>query len=168
MAKQLNGLKGREIAVSYRRHITRLLIIIALLIVGFLVVRSLLIPASFGEYGHYRGNNLEEQMNIPLVHQSSDFCSECHQLQLNDWMESGHRSVNCEVCHGHWEIHNGNLKTMTADKGSGACLLCHQKLTGRPSDFPQIGSLAMHLEEQEVSEEDEYDCIDCHDPHMPL
>ena len=154
--------------MSNRRHLTRLLIIIALLIVVFLIVRSLLIPTSFGEYGHYRGDNVEEQMNIPLVYQGSDFCSECHQVQFNDCKESGHRSVNCEACHGHWEIHNGNLKTMTADKGSEPCLLCHQKLTGRPVDFPQIESLALHLAEQEMSEQDEYNCIDCHDQHIPL
>jgi hypothetical protein len=46
--------------------------------------------------------------------------------------------------------------------------LCHQKLTGRPVDFSQIESLARHLQDQDMSDEDEYDCIDCHDPHMPL
>ncbi|MBW1824527.1 MAG: cytochrome C, partial [Deltaproteobacteria bacterium] len=44
--------------MSPGKHITRLLIIILVLVVGFLVVRSLLIPKSFGNYGHYRGDNI--------------------------------------------------------------------------------------------------------------
>ena len=64
--------------MEHRKHITRLLIIIAVLIPSFIVVRSLLIPQSFGKYGHYRGDNVQEQMNLPLVYQGADFCEDCH------------------------------------------------------------------------------------------
>ena len=154
--------------VSPGKHITRLLIIILVLAVGFLVVRSLLIPKSFGNYGHYRGDNIKEQMNLPLVHLGSSSCKDCHETQYGNWQDSSHATVNCEVCHGHWEIHNGRVKTMTADKSKDACMICHQKLTGRPEKFPQIVSFSKHMEDNEMQEEDLQNCLECHDPHEPL
>jgi len=154
--------------VSHRSHIVRLLTIIGVLVVGFVIVRSLLVPASFGEYGHYRGDNLSEQMAILPVHQGPDMCGQCHEEQYGDWQDGGHLTVTCEVCHGHWEIHNGNLTTMTAVNTSDACLLCHQHITGRPESFSQIAGFVQHLKDQELSEEDADGCVDCHDPHAPL
>jgi hypothetical protein len=168
MIKQISGLKGKEIVVEHREHFTRLLIVVVVVVAGFFLIRSLLVPKSFGKYGHYRGDNVQEQMDLPLVHLSSGFCKDCHEVQYGDWEDNGHSLVNCETCHGHWEIHNGRVKTMTAIKSSDGCLICHQKLTGRPEDFPQILSFSKHMEDQEVSEEDVQNCLDCHDPHVPL
>lgn len=153
--------------MSYRSHTIRLVMIIVVLVVVFMLVRSFMIPASFGTYGHYRGDNLEEQMNMPLVHLESAFCRECHQEQHTGWQGSEHRAVNCEVCHGHWEIHNGNLKTMTAVKSDDACMLCHQALTGRPESVSQIKSRDLHLAELEESGTGKQTCVECHDPHAP-
>ncbi len=154
--------------MSYRSHTIRLVMIIGALVAVFALVRSFLIPESFGTYGHYRGANLAEQMEMPLVHMESAFCMDCHQEQHTDWRSGNHRTVNCEVCHGHWEIHNGNLKTMTAVKGNDACLLCHQALTGRPASLSQVKSLALHLAEKEKSGTDAQTCVECHDPHTTL
>jgi len=154
--------------VEHREHIIRLLIVIVFVVVILFLVRWFLIPQSFGRYGHYRGDNVKEQMDLPLVYLESAFCKDCHEVQYNDWKDNGHSSVNCETCHGHWEIHNGRVKTMTAIKSDDTCTMCHQKLTGRPDSFPQIVSFSKHIEEQEVSEEDILNCLDCHDPHVPL
>lgn len=154
--------------LEHRKHIIRLLIIVVVMVVGFFLVRSLLIPESFGKYGHYRGDNIREQMNLPLVYQGADFCKDCHETQYGSWKDTGHATVNCEVCHGHWEIHNGSVKTMTADKNNDACMICHQKLTGRPEKFPQIASFTKHMEDMEMQEEDMQECLECHDPHEPL
>ena len=154
--------------MEHREHIIRLLIVIMFVVVILFLVRWFLIPQSFGRYGHYRGDNVKEQMDLPLVYLESAFCKDCHEVQYNDWKDNGHSSVNCETCHGHWEIHNGRVKTMTAIKSDDTCTMCHQKLTGRPDSFPQIVSFSKHIEEQEVSEEDILNCLDCHDPHVPL
>ena len=154
--------------MEHREHIIRLLIVIVFVVVILFLVRWFLIPQSFGRYGHYRGDNVKEQMDLPLVYLESAFCKDCHEVQYNDWKDNGHSSVNCETCHGHWEIHNGRVKTMTAIKSDDTCTMCHQKLTGRPDSFPQIVSFSKHIEEQEVSEEDILNCLDCHDPHVPL
>lgn len=143
------------------------MVILIVLVVCFALVRFLAVPESFGIYGYYRGDNLEEQMNMPLVHLESAFCQECHQEEFSDWQANNHRTVNCEVCHGHWEIHNGNLKTMTAVKSDDACMLCHQALTGRPESVSLIQSLELHLAELEESGTDKQTCVECHEPHAP-
>ena len=99
-------MKGKEIVVGHKKHITRLLVVVVVILVGFFVMRSFLIPASFGKYGHYRGDNVKEQVNVPLVHMESAFCKDCHDIQYSDWKSDEHLTINCEVCHGHWEIHN--------------------------------------------------------------
>ena len=154
--------------LEHRKHITRLVVVVVIIVAGFLLVRSLLIPKSFGKYGHYRGENVQEQMDLPLVHQGSAFCKDCHEVQYGDWQGNGHSSVNCETCHGHWEIHDEKVKTMTAVKSNDSCLICHQKLTGRPEGFSHIVSLSKHMEDNEITDADDYSCLDCHDPHMPL
>ena len=154
--------------MTYRSHTIRLVMIIGALVAGFALVRSFLIPESFGTYGHYRGDNLAEQMTMPLVHMESVFCRDCHQDQHTGWRGGNHRAVNCEVCHGHWEIHNGNLKTMTAVKSNDACLLCHQVLTGRPVSVKQIQSFDIHRAEKEDAKKDVQTCVDCHNPHTTV
>ena len=161
-------MRDKEISVKPWRHIISLLIIIVVLGAGFFLARALLMPESFGRYGHYRGDNVKEQMSVPLVHMESAFCEDCHETQYGDWLANKHLTVNCEVCHGHWEIHNGNLKTMKVVKSDDACMICHQRLTGRPEDFPQVVSLVQHIEDKEEPAEGAEVCLSCHDPHKPL
>jgi len=168
MIKQISSLKSKVIVVEHREHIIRLLIVIGVVVVFLFLIRWLLIPQSFGRYGHYRGDNVGEQMDLPLVHMESFFCKDCHEVQYGDWQDNGHSLVNCEVCHGHWEIHNGRVKTMTAVKNDDTCMICHQKITGRPEDFSQIVSLALHMEDKEKPEESDLNCLSCHDAHVPL
>ena len=154
--------------VAHGKHVKRFLIVIVAVVAGFFLIRSLLIPKSFGTYGHYRGDNVQEQMDLPLVHLSSGFCKDCHDEQYGGWKNNGHATVNCETCHGHWEIHNGIVETMTAIKTDDGCLVCHQTLTGRPDGFPQVISLTEHIEDKEIPEEGARNCLSCHDPHVPF
>jgi len=153
--------------VEYKKHNARLLLVVVIIVVGFFLVRAFLVPASFGKYGYYRGDNIEEQRNLPLVHLGSDFCKDCHETEYNDWQAGKHVTVNCEVCHGHWEIHNGRVKTMTAVKSDDTCMICHQALTGRPEDFPQVVSLTHHIKDKEKPAEGAEACLSCHDSHKP-
>ena len=154
--------------VRRRKHIERLLIVIISVVAVLFFIRALLIPQSFGRYGYYRGDSLKEQADLPLVYLESAFCEDCHKVQYGDWKNNSHSSVICETCHGHWEIHNGRVKTMTAIKSDDACTMCHQKLAGRPDSFPQIVSLTEHIEDKEIPEEGAHNCLSCHDPHVPL
>ncbi len=150
-----------------QKHMQRLVLVVVVVVVGFFLARSLFIPESFGRYGYYRGDNITEQMRLPLVHLESSYCKDCHEPEFDDWQGDTHATVNCEVCHGHWEIHNGRVKTMTAARHDDACLVCHQRLSGRPEAFPQIASLALHLEEQKRTREGIEGCLSCHKPHKP-
>lgn len=138
-----------------------------IIVAGFFLVRSLLIPKSFGKYGYYRGDNVKEQMDLPLVYLGSAFCKDCHEVQYGNWQSDEHVTVNCEVCHGHWEIHNGKVKTMAAVKSDNACMVCHQTLTGRPKGFPWLVSLVQHVEDKEKPAGGVASCLSCHDPHKP-
>ena len=46
------------------KHLIRLVLLFILILAGFLVVRKLLIPHSFGEFGHYRGDSVMENMSF--------------------------------------------------------------------------------------------------------
>jgi hypothetical protein len=49
-----------------------------------------------------------------------------------------------------------------------SCMLCHRELNARPEEFPQIASLAAHLEDQGETLQNDITCSACHDPHTPV
>jgi hypothetical protein len=49
-----------------------------------------------------------------------------------------------------------------------SCMLCHRELNARPEEFPQITSLAVHLEDQGEALQNDMTCTACHDPHKPV
>ena len=160
--------------MKHTNHILRLVIILALIVAGFFAARGILVPDSFGTYGSYsygyhRGNSDAEQAGLPPLFQGSGKCSKCHEEQFRSWQDAGHKTVGCESCHGNWQAHNNNTKDqVTKDASTDACLLCHQKLTARPADFPQITNFAQHVSEQDVELEKDMNCMECHDPHEPM
>lgn len=60
-------------------QLTRLAIAFAIFITLFLLLRKLLIPDTFGQYGHYRGDSLIDNA-LPEIHYAGqEACLECHQ-----------------------------------------------------------------------------------------
>jgi hypothetical protein len=59
-------------------QVKRLLILIVVLVAAFLLVRSLLIPDSFGQYGHYRGLALDENKAHDVKYLGEEACLDCH------------------------------------------------------------------------------------------
>ena len=160
--------------MKHYNHIIRFAVILVLAVLGFLLVRSFLVPESFGihgtyKYGFHRGDSDKEQESLPALYRGEDKCSECHADQAGEIAAGGHKSVTCEACHGVWQAHNSQIKAVVIkDVSSDACLLCHEKLDARPKDFPQIKSLQKHMEEQEQELEEGMTCTDCHSPHEPM
>jgi hypothetical protein len=65
--------------------------------------------------------------------------------------------------------HNNNTSDrMTINDPVDSCLVCHQALNARPSEFPQIESFSAHLTQQDETLQPGMSCADCHDPHMPM
>ena len=145
-------------------HLKRAFLILVLVIIGFLFVRSFIVPESFGQYGWYRGDSVAELRDIPVGYAGSTSCSginnECHKTTYSIWVDSRHKTVNCETCHGPAEKHVIDTRIMPepANDTRDFCGLCHFKRAARPADFPQIDP-ETHGENLK--------CAYCHNPHKP-
>ena len=159
--------------MKHYNHIIRFVIILILVGIGFLLVRSFLVPDSFGihgsyTYGFHRGDSDQEQADCPAFYRGVDKCASCHADQVNEIASGPHKSVTCEACHGVWKAHNVKTASLVKKEISDeACLLCHRKLDARPKEFPQIENLVKHMKEQEQELEKDMTCIGCHSAHEP-
>jgi hypothetical protein len=160
--------------MGHYNHIIRFCILLLVVVIGFLIIRSITVPESFGIYGSYtygyhRGDSDAEQAAKPVVFQGIEKCQECHEEQFEEWNEGGHVTLACEACHGYWQAHNNNTKDkVLKDTSVESCMLCHRKLNARPEKSSQIVSFTQHMEEQEQEIAADTVCTDCHSPHMPL
>jgi hypothetical protein len=81
-------------------HLFRFAGLFVLAFLVFLVVRHFIVPASFGQYGHYRGAAIGEIASRPAKFAGHDTCEGCH-ADVQDKKKNGkHAHVNCEACHG--------------------------------------------------------------------
>ncbi len=151
------------------RHLWRLGSLLALVVCGFLGIRSLAIPDSFGRDGPYRGEALTEIAHRKVAVPPVSACIKCHEEVGATAAESPHKKVHCRECHGIAAEHarTEKIADLVSLKDRAICAICHSKLVGRPADFPQI-DIAAHLEEQEPEEPGSPAvCFECHEPHDP-
>ncbi len=143
-------------------HLKRAFIILVLIIIGFLFLRSIIVPESFGQYGWYRGDSVAELRDLPVGYAGSASCgaTDCHKTIYSIWLDSGHKTVNCETCHGALEKHVIDTRVMPvpANDSREFCGLCHFKRVARPDGFTQI--------DPETHGEN-LNCAYCHNPHKP-
>ena len=140
-------------------HLIRLAGLIVVLALGFLLFRSLLVPDSFGVYGHYRGDALGEVASQPIVHAGRAACEECHVDVVEARAGGGHERLSCEVCHGPLATHAEAPLDVVPERPDGApCQDCHGASAYRPADFPQV-DVADHAMGEA--------CDGCHDAHRP-
>ena len=143
------------------QQIISLAILFALAIGALVWARILLIPESFGRYGHYRADAVDEIISQEIKYAGYRACIDCHD-DISELKErSHHRDVSCEVCHGPAAKHTDSPDEFTpeAPRGRGYCPLCHGYNPSRPTGFPQIITM-FHNPGQP--------CMKCHDPHNPL
>jgi hypothetical protein len=141
-------------------HLFRLAAVFAVGTVAFLGIRSFLVPHSFGEYGHYRGNAISELAAHPMHFGGHQSCESCHSDVLEKKSAGKHAQVNCEACHGPLEKHVDDPASFDPGKPDTAvlCARCHAASAAKPKGFPQVdiaphsGGLA---------------CETCHQPHNP-
>lgn len=138
------------------------LAIIAVLGIGGLIgARALLVPESFGKYGHYRADAVDEVKTQNIVYAGANACYDCHDDVYETKASSYHKGVACEVCHGPAAAHIEDPFEYTPDapRGRGYCPLCHGYDPSRPSGFPQIIADRHNPGKP---------CMSCHNPHKPL
>jgi hypothetical protein len=155
---QIKNRAGRKLNIPQQLYPLGILFIIA--ITALIIVRQLLVPPTFGEYGHYRAQAIEDNLTQPISYAGYYSCNECHDDLMEKKNASHHQGVACEVCHGpaakHIEDPSEYLPDAPRDRGF--CPLCHGFDPARPSGFPQIIP-ALHNPGRS--------CIFCHDPHEP-
>lgn len=127
----------------------------------FLLARYLLIPESFGEYGHYRGNSLIDNAAHEPRYAGSKICADCHEEISLGKASDLHAEISCESCHGACQSHVNDYENVRVDKPSGRefCALCHAINPARKKNtVTQIDPAEHNID---------HDCIECHNPHLP-
>jgi len=159
--------------IEHTKHLFRAFFVLVLIVLVGLLVRGLCIPVSFGEAGHYRLNSVADYMAKPVVHGDVASCAECHAKQWKARAGGRHASVSCEVCHPPPETPHTTDGVKTADvpinRANSGCLICHQKLAGRPKIFPQVSKdehLQRWMKHMPAERIANARCLECHeDPH---
>jgi len=163
--------------MEHSKHIWRAVIILVAGVAFTVGGRHFLVPASFGQLGHFRADSIGEYMAKPVMHGNDASCGKCHPDQFAAHEQGKHKAVRCENCHGPLALHADSDKKIADAKvmaSADLCALCHQKLDARPKTFPQI-DLKAHMNELLAKEglppRDTVPakiCFTCHDPHDPL
>jgi hypothetical protein len=139
-------------------QIFRLVLLTIGIVVSYLIARQLLTPASFRDYGFYRGDALEEMASRTPVFAGKKSCDECHSEVLQKLDKGEHKTLSCEGCHGVSRDHVSNPDITPIKLTGSHCIRCHEANPSRPKWFHQI-TVKNHYSEQK--------CTECHVPHQP-
>ena len=141
-------------------QIFRILLLVVGVVTAYLIARYFLTPASFGEYGWYRGEAMAELAARAPVYAGKKQCEECHSDIYQKLIKHEHKTLSCEGCHGPGQAHTDNPRKDNIDKsGFPACLRCHEASPSRPKFQKQI-TIKSHYTGSK--------CTECHVPHSPL
>ena len=156
---------------------------LALVGVGFFAARSLTVPPSFGQFGHYRGAALQIATDKERKLTTRGDCTACHET-LKHEIGKKHEKVHCIECHGEGKDHMAACKIAKAaakpgeavkcdEKGlmptniKSICLHCHEQMVGRTAKHPQI-IFDAHMSDNEPKDpKSPMVCMQCHSPHNP-
>ena len=141
-------------------HLIRLALVVILGLGVFLVIRAAVIPAGFGQYGHYRAGTLNDVRAQAISFAGHETCATCHDEIAKTKAASRHGKVACEACHGPLAKHADDPSVLKPQKPDPAtlCVRCHETDTAKPKSFPQVVGKD---HSQGAS------CGDCHNPHSP-
>ncbi len=141
-------------------HLFRLAAVFVCGILAFLGIRAVLVPKSFGQYGHYRGDALAEVAARPVSFAGHPACEDCHTDVLEKKKSGRHAHVNCEACHGAQAKHADDPGSVQPAKLDTAvlCVRCHEANIAKPKGFPQVVS---------ADHSNGMPCDTCHQPHSP-
>jgi hypothetical protein len=166
-------------------HFLRLLALVAIAAVGFLFVRSKVVPDDFGVKGPYRLSAVADEAAREPRHLGSEACAECHDDIAAEWTAGKHKTPQCENCHGPGLMH---IKKVSEDSTAGypdkiltqyenainrstgihECRWCHLKTFERPSTLKSITSVEQHIASHKGTFSPESKCTDCHNPHTAV
>lgn len=158
---------------KYNSHLIKLVIAMIIFGVAGFFARTLFVPDSMGQYGHYRGADIEDQKNVQVRLGTNDSCFQCHKPVRTIHKKGVHSTVSCEVCHGPYGNHIADGKKIgtqpvkRGDEISQLCLRCHNKvIQARPRKSIRMIGMPEHLEQKQVQMT--HSCNQCHMVHDPL
>ena len=141
-------------------QLLRIFLLAVGIVAAYGVARYFLTPASFGQYGWYRGAALAEMATRDQVYAGKKACEECHSDEYQKLMKHEHKGLSCESCHGPGEAHVLNLDNpdvKMAELHYSLCLRCHEANPSRPKWHKQIVSKNHYTGK----------CTECHASHSP-
>ena len=142
-------------------QLKRLIPLFVIFIGLFLVIRHLLIPDTFGQYGHYRGDALIDNAEKEVIYASKETCIDCHS-DIGEMLESDmHAGISCLACHGPGLKHVDSMEKedIYVPSGRDFCGRCHSINPARSTNTIIQVDIKEH-------NSDRNDCIDCHNPHQ--
>jgi predicted CXXCH cytochrome family protein len=140
-------------------HLLRLAGLFGVGILVFLVAQAVLVPADFGEFGHYRTGALAANRARPVAFAGEPACVACHADVGEAKSANRHRGVRCEACHGPQAVHASTGENVPKRPDPATlCVRCHAASAARPASFPQVKA-AEHAG-GEI-------CTSCHAAHAP-
>ena len=141
-------------------HLIRVALVFVVGFFVFLIARSLIVPKSFGQYGHYRADSLNEIAKRTPLFAGHEACETCHS-EVADLKKTGaHAKVDCEACHGPLGKHAEDTASVVPKLPDTKvlCVICHEANSAKPAKFPQVVSKDHAGDEA---------CKTCHQPHKP-
>lgn len=140
-------------------HLFRLALLYLFGTLAFFGLRSLLVPRTFGQYGHYRGAAIVETAAHETRFAGHQTCENCHADVAQTKSSGRHAHVNCEACHGPLAKHADDPSIDPGKPDTAVlCVRCHDASAARPREFPQVDA-AQHSAG--------VPCNTCHQPHSP-
>ena len=141
-------------------HLVRLMVLLVAGMAIFFVVRGMVVPVGFGQYGHYRPGALKDVAARPISYAGSADCGLCHEDVVNSRKGSRHERIHCEACHGPLASHVEKPSEFKPKRPevTPLCVRCHEADAAKPKGFPQVVS-----REHSGGEA----CGTCHKPHHP-
>lgn len=142
-------------------HLIRVVVLLALGVVVFLVIRQAVVPTDFGKYGHFRPAALGDIRARPVKFAGHAVCESCHSDVAETKNKGQHAGVACEACHGPLANHAEDPGSVIPKLPDVAvlCVRCHEANASKPKSFPQVVS-AEHSGGMV--------CNTCHQPHNPI
>jgi len=141
-------------------HLSRVVLLLALGIIAFLLIRRAVIPADFGKYGHFRPGSLADISARPIKFAGREACEACHSDQVEAKSKGKHANIGCEACHGALAKHTEDPASVVPELPNTAvlCVKCHEANAAKPKGFPQVVS---------ADHSSGVPCNTCHKPHNP-
>ena len=125
-------------------QVRRLGLVIAVLAVGTLVLRFVVLPDSVVSTElHWAQATEREAAKLPK-YAGSTACQLCHEEIVDKKAASFHKGLACETCHGPAIKHAKSPSSVKppAPRDRKFCPVCHAYDPSRPTGFPQINPTA--------------------------